>query len=176
MANNCYYVLKAVAKDEETLKRLVRIMNYEDDEFFIYRCFQAIEGEIKKEDNGLFSIIIDGDVAWSCTHWFETVEDFDSKNENLDGTLVNNSHYISLDLLCEKLGIGLEVWSQESGCGFEEHYIVNRKGEIVINEEESWSQDWWDEENDCEREEPIETGGFEDWGSFCFANEIYYED
>lgn len=176
MANNCYYRMKAVADNEDALKRFVEIMKYNDDEFFIYRCFNAdAEGEIQKE-NELFSLIITGDVAWSCVKWFDGVEDFDCKAQNLDGTLRNNSHYITLDLLCNKLGIGLEVWSQESGCEFEEHYIVNRKGEIVINEEEVWSQDWWDEENNCEREEPIEIGGFDDWGSFCLANEIFYEN
>ena len=100
MANNCYYALKAVANNEEALKRLVRIMKYEDEEFFIYRCFQAIEGEIKKEDNGLFSIEIEGDVAWSCAKWFDHEED---KNELAE----NNAH--SWETFTSLVGISLNA-------------------------------------------------------------------
>ena len=165
MANNCYYALKAVANNEEALKRLVRIMKYEDEEFFIYRCFQAIEGEIKKEDNGLFSIEIEGDVAWSCAKWFDHEED---KNELAE----NNAHYITLDLLCEKFNIGIELWSQECGCEFQEHYVVNHKGEILIDDNVYWSYIYKDEKGN-ELDEPIEKGGFEGWGKFDNENAIY---
>ena len=41
MANNCLYTMKAVSKDENALKRLAKIMEYEDNEYYIYRCFSA---------------------------------------------------------------------------------------------------------------------------------------
>ncbi len=41
MANNVRYYIKAVAKDESTLERLYKIMNYEDSDYFLYRVRSA---------------------------------------------------------------------------------------------------------------------------------------
>jgi len=79
MANCCWYEMVAVAPKKETLERLIKIMNYEDDEYFIYRCRSCSSDEIVfDEKSNLYYVGIQGDVAWSCEKWFETVE---NKNE-----------------------------------------------------------------------------------------------
>lgn len=167
MANNCLYRMHAVAKNENALKRLVAIMNYRDAEYFIYRCFSAMVENTYEED-GKFVYEIDGDVAWSCARWFENKEDFDSiLAEN--GT----AHCITLDLLCKRLGIAIELYSEECGNGFQEWYRCNHKGELTANESCDWMLTMEDEDGN-ELDEPIEEGGF--GGDYCVfgkANEIW---
>ena len=177
MANNCFYTMKATSKDENALKRLISIMKYKDPEYFIYRCF-SVSGDISKEGD-YYVANLTGDVAWSCSKWFETEEKpedlivlkYDENMKEIYGT----AHYISLDILCKKLEIGLELYSEESGCCFQEHYLVDANGNILIEDCVEWTEDWWDEENDCERDEPVYTGGFDDYCCFAHAKEIFGE-
>lgn len=174
MANNCFYQIKAVAKNKEALERLVQIMQYKDSEYFIYRCFEA-EANIYK-DGDFYVADISGDVAWSCSKWFATEEnkgelivlEYDNEFNPTYGT----AHYISLDLLCKKFGIGIELFSEESGFQFQEHYLVNSNGDFEFNEREHWEQEWYDE-NDNLLNNPIESGGFEYYGCFNYPKEIF---
>ena len=175
MANNCFYQIKAVAKNKEALERLVQIMKYKDSEYFIYRCFEA-EANIYK-DGDFYVADISGDVAWSCSKWFATQENKDElivlEYDNEFNPTYGTAHYISLDLLCKILGIGIELFSEESGCCFQENYHVNPNGEIIVSDVVEWTEDWWDYENDCERDEPITTGGFDYYGQFNSPEDIY---
>ena len=98
----------AVAKNREVLERLIRIMNYED-EYYIYRVNQATAGDIEQEDD-LYTVRIMGFVAWSCGSWFDRVERFDE-------TIESGGHYVTLDILCERLGIAVEVFGGGIGYG-----------------------------------------------------------
>ena len=174
MANNCFYQIKAVAKNKEALERLVQIMKYKDNEYFIYRCFEA-EANIYK-DGDFYVADISGDVAWSCSKWFATQENKDELivleyDDNFNPTY-GTAHYISLDLLCKKFGIGIELFSEESGCEFQEHYLVNSNGDFEFSECEHWEQNWYDENGNF-LDEPIESGGFEYYGCFNYPKEIY---
>ena len=175
MANNCFYTMKAVSENKEALERLISIMEYKDPEYFIYRCFEAHSNIYK--DGEYYVADISGDVAWSCSNWFGTEEKPEElivlKKDDNWNPIHGTAHYITLDLLCKKLGVGIEVFSEESGCCFQEHYMVNSEGEITINETTEWTEDWWDEENDCERDEPITTGGFEYYCQFNYPCEIF---
>lgn len=164
MANDCFYQMKVVAKDKETIERLISIMKYDDKEYYIYRCFEAMADEIKKEDD-YFTTIISGDVAWSASDWF-------NGNENVKSKTEKGAHYVSVDILCKRLGFAVECFTQEPGMQFEEHYIVNNKGEIIIDETEDWGQNWEDEEGN-ELMEPEEWGGFDYWGNFNTAYDLW---
>lgn len=179
MANNCFYTMKVVAKNENAINRLLSVMRYEDNEFFIYRCNSAYLTSMHKEGE-FFVGMVGGDVAWSCYRW---ITDNENKNEKLctgyitgkGGIRVSQygpAHYAPLTVVCRNLNIGIEIFSQEAGIGFQEHYIIDHRGAVVVNEEENWLQDWWDDDNDCEREEPIETGGFSYYGNFNDASSI----
>jgi hypothetical protein len=168
MANDCWYSMVAVAPKKETLERFIKIMNYEDEEYFIYRCRSSSPNEIVfDEKSNLYYVGIQGDVAWSCERWFETVE---NKNELIaNGT----AHYITLDLLCQKLNFGLEVFAEESGCCFQEHHTVYHSGEHY-GESEEWHEEWCDEDGN-ELDEPISVGGFDYYLQFNNYEEIYGE-
>jgi hypothetical protein len=177
MANNCFYEMNVVSKDKSALERFIRIMNYEDEEFFIYRCFNAEAGDIMEKD-GLFSVRIIGDVAWSCSQWCNSFEKENEKivlgyeNNDYSKPIYGTSHYISVDYLCKKLNIAVEVFSEESGCGFQENYIVNNQGEFLANDVEDFIEEWYDEEGN-ELFEPIRKGGFTYYLQFSDNKEIY---
>jgi hypothetical protein len=107
-----------------------------------------------------------GDVAWSCGSWFDRIERFDET----DG--ISNAHYITLYLLCERLGIAVEVFGEEPGMWFQEHYICNPKGDTVCNECTEWHQTWFDDDGNY-LPEPIESGGFDYYCDFDTASAIY---
>ncbi len=166
MANDCEYQMTAVSRSREALDRLVRIMNYEDSEYFIYRVFDAeLREDIEETGDGFHVARIDGDVAWSCESWFEREERFDSIHE------ATGAHYITLDLLCRRLGIGVEVYGQEPGMGFQEYHKCTHAGE-VFSDCADWSEEWCDEEGN-ELSYPIEKGGLEDYGEESSPEEIY---
>ena len=175
MANNCVYDLKAVSKSKESLERLVKIMNYEDPEYYIYRCFSAQDWSWSVD--GDFHVVeITGDVAWSCNEWFSSTEEDETRlgdGWDYKGDC-GDAHYITLDLICKELGIGIECWGEEIGVGFQEYYLVNHEGEIVCNECRDFSR-IYEDENGNDLDEPIEEGGFEEYLEFSFPEEIYGE-
>jgi hypothetical protein len=110
--------------------------------------------------------------------WFETAEKkedlfisgYNKDNKPIYGT----SHYITLDLLCKRLDFGIEVFAEESGCCFQQHFMVNHNGEIVIHDVEHWEEHWFDDDGN-ELDEPYETGGLDDYLNFAYTEEIYGE-
>lgn len=185
MANDCAYTLKAVSKDEKSLRRLADIMQYKDNEYFIYRVFSAdCYADVYKEGD-FFAMNICGDVAWSMSSWFVTEENFNihpvkdyerdaNGKKDLFKRIYGTAHYITLDLLCKKLDIGIEAYSAECGYGFQQHCLINHKGEEIYNETVDWSEEWEDEDGNV-LDEPIITGGFDDYEEFITAAEIYGE-
>ena len=166
MANDCEYEMTAVSRSREALERLVRIMKYQDPEYFIYRVFDAeLREDIEATEDGFFIARIDGDVAWSCATWFTSKERLDSIHE------ATGAHYITLDLLCRKLGIGVEVYGQEGGCGFQEYHRCTHAGE-VSGDCADWSEEWCDDEGN-ELDDPIEKGGLAGYGEESSPEEIY---
>jgi hypothetical protein len=178
MANDCYYDMCAVAPKRETLERLIEIMNYNDDEYYIYRVFQANPGEIEFEDD-LYTVRIQGYVAWSCNSWFETRESIEQKvclgwDKYTHKEIYGNAHYITLDLLCERLDFGVEVYSEESGIGFQAYNACNHKGELQYDVAD-WSEQLIDDEGNW-LDEPIVCGGLPYYDEFNSIDEIYGVD
>ncbi|MBR4518463.1 MAG: hypothetical protein IKO65_05630 [Victivallales bacterium] len=166
MANECEFEMTAVSKSRGALERLVRIMNYKDPEYFIYRVFDAtLNGDIEDTEDGFYIARIDGDVAWSCEKWFSSEERPDSVHE------ATGAHYITLDLLCQRLGLGVEVYGQEPGMGFQEYHRCTHAGE-VSSDCADWSEEWCDDEGN-ELSEPIEKGGLDGYGEESSPEEIY---
>lgn len=165
MPNWCEYDMCAVSKSRESIERLIKIMNHEDNEYYIYRVNQATAGDIEQEDD-LYTVRIVGFVAWSCGSWFDCIE----RTNETDG--ISPAHYITLDLLCQRLGIAVEVFGEESGMEFQEHYLCNPNGDVLWNECTEWYQTWFDDD-DNDLTEPIESGGFEYYGEFDSPSGIY---
>lgn len=178
MANICNYNMIVVSPKKENLERLIKIMKYKDEEYFIYRCFYvSSENEISfDKENDVYYMKLNGDVAWSVEKWFECDEDKEEKviigrNENNE-TIYGNAHYITLDILCKKLDLGIEVYAEESGCCFQEHFRINHYGECTFNESAEWILHWVDD-NGNDLEEPYEEGGLDNYNEFSTLKEIY---
>lgn len=181
MANNCEYAMQLVSKDKNVLKKMYDILNYKDNDYFIYRVFdvyinaQTVDEAIEKYDT-LFTLEVFGDVAWDISQWFSTKEMIEEKiingYDNNNEPIYGSAHYITLDLLCKKLGVGVEVWAQEPGCCFEGYATSNMRGETYV-EHKDWTVRYEDE-NGKELNPPEEEGGFENFGEFSFPDEIYY--
>ena len=164
MANNCFYILRAVSDKKARLDRLVSIMKYEDPWFYIYRVFSAEADFECEEEDGLFSRVISGDVAWSARLWVHDEASF--YNPKIDG------QYKTLTELCKMLNIAVEIYTKETGLEFQEHYIVDNLGNILVSERANWSEEYADDDEDCL--EPIgEWGGFEGWGDW--TDDIFKE-
>ena len=160
MANCCEYQLKAVSKDVNALRRLYEIMEYKDPEWYIYRVQYAEmpDDPMPEGDGGLYSVCIYGDVAWATDRWFGDV----TTTEKAD----NGATYTNLVELCKKLGIAVEVWAREEGMGFQSHTVCNEKGELYCD-----SVDW---NVEVDKGKVVgEDGGYEEFGQFVAADELY---
>ena len=165
MANCCLYTMKAVAKDEDTLKRLLQIMRQEDSEYYIYRC-QDVSLDKSYQEDGLCVYELQGDVAWSANHWIGRDE-----ITTPDHTLENGAHYVTLDLLAERLGFACEIYTEEPGNQFQEWILCDRYG-TAMNDTVDWCENWEDEDGN-ELDEPTYEGGFDDYCQFKSARELW---
>ena len=150
MPNYCDYDMKVVSKSKDSIDKLFSIMDYKDKTRQMYRVLDVNMDKVEREGN-LFSCLFGGNVAWSCLYW---VEKYD-KDLSI------------LPELCKELGIGIELWSSEVGVGFQEHYVINKDGVVVVKE----CVDYREECNDDG--EVINTqGGFDNYGWYHNAENI----
>lgn len=163
MANNCRYNIMAVSKNKESLERLFRIMDYKDKEYYLYRVFDVcwITSPVKFGSEYCLAEL-HGDVAWSAFRWIED-------EPNLTDTSSRGAHYSVFPEICEALGIGVEIWTEESGIGFQEHYIVNHDGEVLVNGCVDWAEEYEDEDGKLHES----TGGFDNYMEYSDIEDIY---
>lgn len=159
MANNAAYDLQAVAKDRQALERLISIMKYQDPEYFIYRVFSVEHEPIEEHEDGYFSVLIFGDVAWGTSSWFDGNENEEWKAH------ANDAHYITLDLLAPRLGIAVECYCEEEGCEFQSHHLCSHNG-LVRERYADWHRGDDDDGED-------DDGGLEDYGTWHKPSEIW---
>lgn len=119
MANCCFFNLTALGK-KENLDRLYRIMKYEDGEYYLYRVRDVEVISFKEWKNGLFEMILSGDVAWSSEPWINS-ERYGVKDK--DGC-----EFTSMTHLSEVLDLAIEWYTE--GDDFAEHMAVC-KGRIT---------------------------------------------
>lgn len=96
-----------------------------------------------------------------------------------DGVSSKGLEFITLFEACKKWNIIMEVYSEEGGCQFQEHYICD-KGDIICDECVNWEEhdiDDYETKEDAEEElgikltdeewankyERVTRGGFPDW-------------
>lgn len=185
MANDCCGVMRVVSRDKGAIKRLSSIMCYDDPEYFCYRvrAFAFLGGDSLDDaiarEGELYVCDFETDAAWSSESWFDgtdspdrlIVEGYDEENRPIHGT----AHLISVDRLCRKLGLGVELYATEPGCGFCEHFLANRDGELVFNESAEYTLEYpIGEDGDYDYgQEPVEKTEMELW-KFSTPEEIYY--
>ena len=69
----------------------------------------------------------------------------------------NKLRLVTLFEACKELDLDMEVYSEEPGCGFQEHYLF-KDGNLEVSECVRYT-----EEYDEEKDEYVPHGGFGDW-------------
>lgn len=136
MANNCIYTMKVIGNSREDVNAFVDMMTYENKERYFARIFSADPYD-EEEKDGRYSVMIAGDCAWSvyscmCSGpWSYYGQG-------------NNSDLTNLEIETKRLGLTVEIYSQEPGIGFAEHFIYDN-GNCLVGEETDFSEYWNDE-------------------------------
>ena len=174
MANNCFFDMKITGK-KENVEELIQMLKWKG-EFVnsgLGRVYSCDEVERYDYGNNIISTLVCGDCAWSVLTAMCAWGRFDTP---------------SLESETKRLNLIVEVYSTETGCAFQEHFLI-KKGIVEINDcvdyEEHWIADY---ENIEEYNEEWETnftadmvdengniciGGFENYGDFeDFSNEF----
>lgn len=148
MPNYCNYSMCVVGKQRKNVEEFIRVMNagydYGTMEFdydrHMFRVFEAVNDEIEERADGRFQTIINGYCAWSVSscmlesgYYGRVKRDYP---DNFRGT--------TLPLESERLGVDIEVFSEESGMCFQEHYVII-DGEIACDECVDWEEVWIDD-------------------------------
>ena len=182
MPNYCYYQM-CVKGSKKNVDEFIKVINahydygtmeFSHDRHF-FRVFEANCDEIEEVDDDVYKAYISGDCAWSVSTcmlengYYKDVKERYPKY--FRGT--------TLPIESQRLNLAIEVYSEECGMCFSEHYqIVN--GEMLIDEcvdyEEYYIGDYnsrLDAEEDLgieitkeewnSGEEYIKRGGFEEW-------------
>lgn len=162
MANNCVYDMKIVGSKESCEEWVRRMKNYDVANHF-YRISSCEVYAVVEEGPGVgtVSMYISGDCVWSL--YSCCVSDY---TEGKDLFAVNTS----------ELHIKMEAWSNESGIGFQEHYIYDN-GLCIVDEEIDWTEWCWNKDEYPTYEQYVEYNNQappED--KFVFDGDIYYAE
>ena len=181
MANNCDYECRVYGKDRAKVEQFVNALKYKDlkDGYFMCRIFSAYSDEIYQTDDGIFVCEVSGDCAWSVGGcmidtgygtWrgmaygephFEVWRDY-------NGEICYSNLGVTAPMLCKILGVAVEIWSKESGCAFQEHFVIDDCGEVLESDSCHWEEGYDEDENgdyiDTNPEKDV--GGFEDYGEY----------
>lgn len=153
MANYCYFNLKAKGKKKD-IEKLYEVLsnhyNYVDGvniekTVHLSRIFDCgmLDDEILEED-GMYNCTFEGNCAWSviCCMFSGDHTYYDDYKERFK----ENCMATTIPMLSKELDLDIEIFSEEPGCGFMEHFLV-RKGEIEIEDCVDY-EETYDEETD----------------------------
>lgn len=135
MPNLCCFEMRIRGKKEDCLKFLQKDNYEEENHFWRFFNFDSIE---ELGDNEDYEIGIVGSCAWSLEVCCRNSHPVD----------YNNEYGNKKDLFAENtknFNLVMEVFSNESGCCFAEHYIYN-KGKCKLCDEVHYFEGYWDKE------------------------------
>ena len=179
MANICSFSMLVKGRHDD-IEKFYNAMS-QDGPIYMGR---GAEAEIDYEDNydceGNDRATIDGWCKWSVqSAMYDNAISMKTKPEMWAFHDVNPSEleFLTFVEASERWNLEVEVYSEESGCCFQEHYLV-RNGVVEIDECVEWNEYWLDcyetkeeaeeelemEITDAEWEEGlVQRGGFEEW-------------
>ena len=176
MANICSFVMK-VRGDKNDIEKFCKAIQQEGN-IWIGRGANI---DIDFEDDDLACLT--GDCKWSIQS--ALIDNAISMRTNPDrwhfgsGRDANEFEFITLYEACERWSIVMEVYSEECGCQFQEHFICD-KGTVLCDDCVEWEEYWLDDYETKEeaeeelgveftdeewesRDDRITRGGFKDW-------------
>jgi hypothetical protein len=163
MANICDFVMRVKGK-RENIEKFYNTMHQNGNVYM----GRGAEAEINYEDNDIAEI--NGWCKWSVVSALidnaismrtEPGKWYFGANFNFSKT-----QFVTLIEACRRWDIDMEVYSEESGCAFQEHYMVV-DGDLVIDECVEWNEyciDDYETKEEAERELEIEITD-EEWDS-----------
>jgi len=136
--------MKVVGK-KESLEEFIKVIQADYDygtmEFsydrHMFRVFDAVNDEIEERYDGRFEVIISGYCAWGVSSCMLEGGYYRSFKEEYG----SRSRGTTLLLESERLGLDIEVYSEESGMCSQEHYIITN-GELTCEESVEWEEVW----------------------------------
>lgn len=147
MPNYCNYSMCVVGA-KENIEKFIKVINsgynYGTMEFdydrHLFRVFEAVNDEIEERYDGRFQTTINGYCAWSVSSCMLEDGYYRSVKKNYP----DNFRGTTLDIESKNLDLDIEVFSEESGMCFQEHYII-KNGEVVCDECVDWEEVWIDD-------------------------------
>lgn len=140
MANNCVYSLLVVG-EKENVNEFISMMDYTHPQGICFaRIFEAYESLRKLLPDGRTAALIEGDCAWSVySCMMEGYGTYYSDKEMRSG----DPKLTTLTHESKRLGLDIEIFSEEPGIGFTEHYrIIN--GQILDYTCDDYSEYYYD--------------------------------
>ena len=159
MANICDFNMVVKGK-KENIEQFINMMS-QDGTVWMGRGAMVNRIDIEEVENGKYRYLIDGDTKWSVKS--SMILNAVSMRENPDmwyfgdGVDKTKLSFVTLFEACEQLELSMEVYSEELGDGFQEHYLFD-EGQLMINEIVEYT-----EEYNEETEEYESSGGFDSW-------------
>ena len=114
--------------------------------------------DMEELENGNYRCQIDGGTKWNVTS--SMVLNAVSMRENPDmwffGDDIDKTKlsFVTLFEACEQLNLAMEVYSEEAGNGFQEHYLFD-EGRLMANETVDYTEEYNEETDEYET-----SGGF----------------
>ena len=144
MPNYCHYTMRVRGSYEAIDEMERRLTDYDHTPHF-WRVFEADRvDEPSRQGDGSADMVaeFDGTCAWSvnacmCDGPLTYAGDF-SKNPETAPCCT------SLAKTAEELGIDIEVFSEEPGMGFAEHFLYDNEGTVLIEDTVDFYEVWWD--------------------------------
>lgn len=176
MPNYCNFKIK-VTGEEECVKEFIGVLKADYDYSdktkvqprHFFRVFDLFEESLESRD-GNASFMATGECAWSVytcmTEGGYYRKDF---GENFNAT--------TLAIESRRLGLSIEIYSEEEGCQFQEHYLY-KDGEMLIDECVDWCHYYLSDYDSLEElneinnsnftmddfdEDIVSVGGFDSW-------------
>lgn len=159
MANNCFYDMRVAGKKETVESVIEFVKNHSYDGCDVYDENEP-SAEYEKD------VFINGDVKWSVMTAWNTDKYYKyprsefaistSKGDKVAGVTdtelqerimrADEERRKGPSILDFKDGVSIEIFSEESGMGFAEHFII-KNGEIVVDDTRHFSE-IYNEEDD----------------------------
>ena len=156
MANICSFSMKIIGA-RENIEKFIDMMKQKGT-VWMGRGASVDFTDIEELENGKYGCQIDGDTKWSVqSSMISNAISMRTEPEKWcfdKGTDKSKLTFITLYEACEQLQLDMEVYSEEPGCGFQEHYVFV-DGQLVTEETADYTEEYNEETDEWES-----SGGF----------------
>ena len=191
MPNYCSYEMKVQGKPEnvEEFKNILKADYDYNEQIPEHKHFSRVFDVTMYEDiteNGVRSVEFYGSCAWSVYSCMMDGEH--TYYEDFKKEYGNSCMATTLEIESKRLGLAIQVYSEEAGMGFQEHYVCIN-GETIVDDCVDWEENYIDDEETLEEynkehgtsytmadvednDYSFPEGGYEEWKFEDYSNKI----